>query len=99
MAVFFVEICQDVHFEGQWLEDAINEGVRQGYTAVSYTHLDVYKRQIETRVEGEIAERGVIALDAKIFSEIVRKLPDLSLIHIYILFYGISEIDPMLFQP
>ena len=31
---------------------------------------------IETRIEGEIAERGVIALDAKIFSEIVRKLPD-----------------------
>ena len=31
---------------------------------------------IETCVEGEIAERGVIALDAKIFSEIVRKLPD-----------------------
>ena len=31
---------------------------------------------IETRVEGEIAERGVIALDAKIFSEIVRKLTD-----------------------
>lgn len=31
---------------------------------------------IETKVEGEIEERGVIALDAKIFSEIVRKLPD-----------------------
>ena len=31
---------------------------------------------IETRIEGEIEERGVIALDAKIFSEIVRKLPD-----------------------
>ena len=31
MAVFFVEIGQDVHFEGQWLEDAINEGVRRGY--------------------------------------------------------------------
>ena len=30
---------------------------------------------IETKIEGEIAERGVIALDAKIFSEIVRKLP------------------------
>ena len=28
---------------------------------------------IETKIEGEIAERGVIALDAKIFSEIVRK--------------------------
>lgn len=31
---------------------------------------------IETRVEGEIVEKGIIALDAKIFSEIVRKLPD-----------------------
>ncbi len=31
---------------------------------------------IETCVEGEILQRGVIALDAKIFSEIVRKLPD-----------------------
>ena len=31
---------------------------------------------IEKKIEGEIAERGVIALDAKIFSEIVRKLPD-----------------------
>ncbi len=32
MAVFFVEIGQDVHFEGSLIEDAINEGVRQGYT-------------------------------------------------------------------
>ena len=31
---------------------------------------------IETRIEGVVEERGVIALDAKIFSEIVRKLPD-----------------------
>lgn len=31
---------------------------------------------IETKVEGEILERGVIALDAKVFSEIIRKLPD-----------------------
>lgn len=31
---------------------------------------------IETIVEGEILEKGIIALDAKIFSEIVRKLPD-----------------------
>ena len=31
MAVFFIEIGQDVHFEGMNLEDAINEGVRQGY--------------------------------------------------------------------
>lgn len=32
MAVFFMEIGQDVHFVGGSLEDAINEGVRQGYT-------------------------------------------------------------------
>ena len=31
---------------------------------------------IETIVEGTIEERGIIALDAKIFSEIVRRLPD-----------------------
>ena len=31
MAVIFIEIGQDVHFEGMLLEDAINEGVRQGY--------------------------------------------------------------------
>lgn len=32
MAVIFMEIGQEVHFEGVALEDAINEGVRQGYT-------------------------------------------------------------------
>ena len=31
MAVIFMEIGQDVHFEGGLLEDAINEGVRRGY--------------------------------------------------------------------
>jgi DNA polymerase-3 subunit beta len=31
---------------------------------------------IETTVEGDILEKGIIALDAKIFLEIVRKLPD-----------------------
>ena len=31
---------------------------------------------IETTIEGEIIEKGIIALDAKIFLEIVRKLPD-----------------------
>ena len=31
---------------------------------------------IETIVEGEIEEKGIVAIDAKIFSEIVRKLPD-----------------------
>lgn len=32
MAVVFVEAGQDVHFEGGSLEEAIHEGVRQGYT-------------------------------------------------------------------
>lgn len=31
---------------------------------------------IETYAEGLVLEKGVIALDAKIFSEIVRRLPD-----------------------
>ena len=31
MAVIFMEIGQDVHFEGGSLEEAIHEGVRQGY--------------------------------------------------------------------
>ncbi len=32
MAVFFVEVGQEVHIEGGLLTDAINEGVRRGYT-------------------------------------------------------------------
>ncbi len=31
MAVIFAEIGQDVHIEGNLFEDAVNEGVRQGY--------------------------------------------------------------------
>lgn len=31
---------------------------------------------IETKVEGSILERGKIALEAKLFYEIIRKLPD-----------------------
>ena len=76
MAVIFIEIGQEIHIVDGYLEDAINEGVRQGYVEgflrksvvedpinrintkdntpaiihyqvvpVSYTHLDVYKRQ------------------------------------------------------
>lgn len=32
MAVFFVKVGQDLHIEGLNISDAINEGVRQGYT-------------------------------------------------------------------
>lgn len=42
MAVIFMEIGQDVHFEGGSLEDAVNEGVRQGY-ADGYLRKSVVK--------------------------------------------------------
>ena len=32
MAIIFLEVGQEVHFEGDYLEDAVNEGVRRGYT-------------------------------------------------------------------
>ena len=32
MAVVFLKVGQDVHLEGGSIEDAVNEGVRQGYT-------------------------------------------------------------------
>lgn len=31
---------------------------------------------IETKIEGEILEKGIVAVEAKVFSEIIRKLPD-----------------------
>ena len=31
MAIIFIEVGQDVHFDGDYIEDAINEGVRRGY--------------------------------------------------------------------
>ena len=31
---------------------------------------------IETIVDGQIEEKGMVALDAKIFYEIIRRLPD-----------------------
>lgn len=31
---------------------------------------------IETKIEGDIVQKGIIAVEAKVFSEIIRKLPD-----------------------
>lgn len=31
MTVVFLKVGQDVHFEGDYIEDAVNEGIRQGY--------------------------------------------------------------------
>ena len=46
MAVVFLKIGQDVHFEGGNLEDAINEGIRQGYVE-GYLRKSVVKDPIE----------------------------------------------------
>jgi len=49
MAVLFVEIGQDVHIEGGFIEDAINEGVREayieGYLRKSVVKDPVYNRE------------------------------------------------------
>ena len=45
MAVVFLEIGQDVHFEGGDLEDAVNEGIRRGYVD-GYLRKSVVKDQI-----------------------------------------------------
>ena len=46
MTVVFIEVGQDVHFEGGLLEDAVNEGVRQGYEK-GYLRKSVVKDPIE----------------------------------------------------
>lgn len=52
--------------------------INTNYGYISLTGNDM-ELGIETVVEGDIIERGMIALDAKVFSEIVRKLPDNSI--------------------
>ena len=47
--------------------------VRNGEIKLSANDMEL---GIETRIVGQIIEKGMIALDAKIFIEIVRKLPD-----------------------
>lgn len=46
MAVIFLEVGQDVHFEGMNIEDAVNEGVRQGY-ADGYLRKSVVRDPLE----------------------------------------------------
>lgn len=45
----------------------------EGYIKFTANDMDL---GIETKVDGEIIEAGKIAIEAKIFSEIIRKLPD-----------------------
>lgn len=58
MAVIFLKIGQNVHFEGGNLEDAVNEGIRQGYTE-GYLRKSVVKDPIE-RINTNDNTPGVI---------------------------------------
>lgn len=58
MAVVFLKIGQDVHIEGGNLEDAVNEGIRQGYTE-GYLRKSVVKDPIE-RINTKDNTPGVI---------------------------------------
>ncbi len=58
MAVVFMKIGQDVHFDGGSVEDAINEGIRQGYTE-GYLRKSVVGDPIE-RVNTKDNTPGVI---------------------------------------
>ena len=49
MAVVFVEIGQDVHIEGGFIEDAINEGVREAYEE-GYLRKSIVKDPVYNRV-------------------------------------------------
>ncbi len=51
-AVFFVEVGQDVRIEGGVLEDAINEGVRQGYTE-GYLRKSIVGHPLERKNTGD----------------------------------------------
>ncbi len=58
MAVVFIKVGQDVHIEGGSLEDAINEGIRQGYTE-GYLRKSVVRDPID-RVNTKDNTPGVI---------------------------------------
>ncbi|MGN0363396.1 MAG: DNA polymerase III subunit beta [Bilifractor sp.] len=49
--------------------------IEASFNQIKFTSNDM-ELGIETIVKGEIEEKGKIALDAKIFSDIIRKLPD-----------------------
>lgn len=58
MTVVFLKIGQDVHFEGNFIEDAVNEGIRQGYKD-GYLRKSVVKDPVD-RVNTKDNTPGVI---------------------------------------
>ena len=58
MAVVFLEVGQEVHFVGGDIEEAVNEGVRRGYTD-GYLRKSVVKDPIERENTGDNTPAGV----------------------------------------
>ena len=58
MTVVFLKVGQEVHFEGGYIEDAINEGIRQGYQE-GYLRKSVVKDPVD-RVNTKDNTPGVI---------------------------------------
>lgn len=58
MTVVFLKVGQEVHFEGSYIEDAINEGIRQGYWE-GYLRKSVVKDPVD-RVNTKDNTPGVI---------------------------------------
>lgn len=58
MTVVFLKVGQDVHFEGMFIEDAVNEGIRQGYKD-GYLRKSVVKDPVD-RVNTDDNTPGVI---------------------------------------
>lgn len=58
MTVIFLKVGQEVHFEGAYIEDAINEGIRQGYQE-GYLRKSVVKDPVD-RVNTKDNTPGVI---------------------------------------
>ena len=58
MTVVFLRIGQDVHFEGEYIEDAVNEGIRRGYEE-GYLRKSVVKDPVE-RINTKDNTPGVI---------------------------------------
>ena len=50
MTVVFLRIGQEVHIDGDFLEDAVNEGIRQGY-AEGYLRKSVYPTQSSGKIQ------------------------------------------------
>lgn len=58
MTVVFLKVGQDVHFEGDYIEDAVNEGIRQGYRE-GYLRKSVVKDPVD-RVNTNDNTPGII---------------------------------------